>query len=342
MPSDDLQAVTFMEDLFHGHISLERTPDGLKPWRIPYWERDLYPPKDFLDRAESAAGVRLRFRTDAEVVALDVDTAVAGRYDCLVEGRRVASEKLEPGPATVRFTLPPGEKSVEVYLPQNSAVTVRRLAHSPGASLLPDPDRRPRWTTYGSSITQCGGADGPSETWPAIVARSCGFNLTCLGFGGHCHLEPMLARLIRDTPADVISLCLGINVYGHGSLGARTFKPAVIGLIKTIREKHPGTPIGVISPIASPPRETKPNGVGLTLEWMRAEIQDAVERLQRLGDDRLVYVNGLDVMNVEEAQVHMPDLLHPDATGYRLMAERIERLLFSHPLFAQRAGAKTA
>src|SRR5690606_22404431 len=162
-------------------------------------------------------------------------------------------------------------------------VLIHSLAVGSDATVAPPNDTsRPRWITYGSSITQCASADGPSATWPALVARSLGYDLTCLGLGGNCHRAPMGARLIRGPPADVITLCLGINVYGASSLGPRTFKAAVIGLIQLIRENHPTTPIGVISPIASPPRETKENLVGFTLEGMRVEVRDAVDRLQRL------------------------------------------------------------
>lgn len=333
-------SVALRDDLFHGHVSLERGPGWVKPWRIPHWEKELYPPDALIERAAAAAGVRLRFKTDAAAVSLDVQAEEpGGQIDCLVAGERLDAAPVQAGqPAAIHFSLPAGEKVVELYLPQTCPVTVHRLAIPAGAALQPAPETGPRWITYGSSITQCAAADGPSQTWPALVARAMGYNLTCLGYGGNCHLETMLARLIRDLPADVITLCLGINVYGAASMGPRTFKSAVIGLIRTVREKHPRVPIGVISPIASPPRESTPNAVGFTLQSMREEIEDAVRRLQRVGDDRLVYVSGLDIFNLEDAEKHMPDQLHPNAEGYRIMARRIVERLFSHPLFQNVSG----
>ena len=129
----------------------------------------------------------------------------------------------------------------------------------------------------------------------------------------------MVARLIRDLPADFVSLCLGINVQGVGSLSTRTFRPAVIGFVRLVREGHPGAPIAVMSPILSPPRETARNAAGLSLQDMRKEIQEAVWALRANGDIGVHYVDGLEVFGEAEVS-RLPDLLHPDAEGYRLLA----------------------
>jgi hypothetical protein len=59
------------------------------------------------------------------------------------------------------------------------------------------------------------------------VTRARGWDLTCLGYGGQRHLDPLIACTIRDRYADLISMCVGINIYGQGSLNVRTFLPAV-------------------------------------------------------------------------------------------------------------------
>ncbi|HEV2123154.1 MAG TPA: GDSL-type esterase/lipase family protein [Chloroflexota bacterium] len=173
-------------------------------------------------------------------------------------------------------------------------------------------------------MTQCAAAASPTQTWTAIVARERGLNLTCFGFGGQCHIEPMVARLIRDLPADYISLCLGINVYGARSLTARTFRPAVLGFIAIVRERHPDIPLVVISPIVSAPRETEPNQAGLSLALMRQEIAEAVEALRAHGDEALHYVDGLRIFG-PDLQHLQPDQVHPDAEGYRVLARNFLR-----------------
>ena len=160
-------------------------------------------------------------------------------------------------------------------MPQLCQVVVKSLKINSDAEISKVTDDRLKWTTYGSSITHCVRAHSPALTWPAVVARKHALNLTALGYGGQCHVDPMIAIMIRDIPADLITLKLGINVQGAGSLNPRTFKSAVIGMIKIIREKQPKTPIGIISPIISPPRENLKNN-GLSLCDMRSELQDAV------------------------------------------------------------------
>ena len=151
-----------------------------------------------------------------------------------------------------------------------------------------------------------------------------GLNLTCLGFGGECHLDTMVARTIRDLPADVVSLCLGINVFGGASLSPRSFRPAIIGFVQTVREGHPDIPLIVMSPIYSPPRESTPNVVGFDLPFMRQEVESAVRALQEYGDANIHYIDGLTNLSADHAHL-LPDSLHPNAEGYKLMGKNITR-----------------
>ena len=268
------------------------------------------------------AGVRLTFVSDTTTVAGDlIAMAECGPIDLCCNGEFIGSVPLEGRDHFHFNNLPAGEKRIELWLPQFGEFNLRTLAIDENASLAAHTDSRPRWITYGSSITQCRTAASPTQTWPAIVARKRDFNLTCLGFGGQCHLEPMVARLIRDLPADYLSICVGINIYGAGSLSPRTFRAAIIGFVQIVREKHPATPFAVMSPIYSPPREHVLNAVGFSLQAMRDEVSAAVDALQTAGDANLYYVNGLDLFG--EAYTHLlPDELHPNAEGYQIMGER--------------------
>ena len=161
-------------------------------------------------------------------------------------------------------------------------------------------------------------------TWPAIVARERGLDLTCLGYGGNCHLEPMIAMMIRDLPADLISMKVGINIYGAASLSPRTFRAALIGFVRILREGHPDTPLAVASPIFSPPRERAENAVGFTLEAMREEVAAAVDDLRAHGDRNVHYVDGLRLFGHELARL-LSDGTHPDAEGYKHLARNFTR-----------------
>jgi hypothetical protein len=228
----------------------------------------------------------------------------------------------------------------ELWLGLYHSVAIRALGIEDGSFFAPAPDSRPRWTTYGSSITMCRTAASPAQVWPAIAARRSGFNLTSLGFGGQCHLDQMVGTVIRDLPAEIITLKLGINVYGNSSLNARSYPPAVIGLVRTIREAHPYTPIGVITSIIAPERERTPNTVGCTLENYREMTRDAVSRLQAVGDERLKLFEGTELFGEADAE-HLPDGVHPDAEGYRRIGERVAKTVLP-ALLAMRGNGRSS
>lgn len=323
-----------LEDaLFQGAVSLERGHGWVRPWRIPYEDLPLFPPDGVGGTAQIPAGVRVGCLSDTRSVRLDWEPVAQGvTVDCVVEDRLVASTTAAPHAGSACFTdLDPGSKRLELYLSQCVGMRLTGLWVDDGASAVPPPSGRRRWLTYGSSITQCRQAASPAETWPALVARRNRLDLTCFGFAGNCHLEPMVACLLRDRPTDLISLCLGINVQGGATLAPRTFRPAVIGFVHLVREGHPGVPIAVMSPIVSPPRETAPNAVGLSLTRMRDEIRDAVEALRGRGDRDVHYVDGLELFGPEAAD-YLPDQLHPNAEGYRMLAKSFQRLV-AEPLF---------
>jgi lysophospholipase L1-like esterase len=272
------------------------------------------------------AGVRITFQSNTTMVAGAVADAdpESSPIDLCCDGQFVGTAELARQDGFCFDHLPDGQKQIELWLPQFGMFRLRGLVFSAGATLAPVEDTRPRWITYGSSITQCRAAESPTQTWPAIVARRLGLNLTCLGFGGECHIDNMIARMIRDLPADVISLCLGINVFGGASLSPRSFRPAIIGFAQTVREGHPDIPLIVMSPIYSPPREVTPNVVGFVLPFMRREIETAVHTLQEYGDTNIHYVDGLTNLSADHAHL-LPDDLHPNAEGYKLMGRNISR-----------------
>jgi lysophospholipase L1-like esterase len=140
----------------------------------------------------------------------------------------------------------------------------------------------------------------------------------------------MVARMIRDLPADYITLKLGINTH-TGSLSDRTFRAAVLGVIATIRDGHPTTPLAVVSPIYCTRLEqpaandgaadAPPAPAAMPLALMRQRIAEAVDVLRGRGDANLHYVDGLSLFGEADA-AYLGDQVHPDADGYRLLGRR--------------------
>lgn len=305
---------------WHGHVSLEQTAQYTRPWRIPLERKVLFFP-DLAARAGMQAGIRLAFRSNTrQITGTTLPFEEARNIDLYLDGVYFGTADFTDKSTFSFADIPAGEKLLELWLPQRSDFALQQLQIDEGATFSLAEDNRPKWITYGSSITHCGTAASPSFTWPGVVACGRNLNLTCLGFGGQCHLDIQIGQMMRDLPADYISICAGINIYGSGSLNARTFGANLIGFVQLLREKHAETPLALISPIYSFDRETNPNATGWTLQDYRDAVAEAVQRLQDYGDKNIIYVNGLDLFNEDLGHL-MPDNLHPNAEGYKTMGE---------------------
>jgi lysophospholipase L1-like esterase len=178
------------------------------------------------------------------------------------------------------------------------------------------------------------------DIWPVRAAQLMNLDVINFGFAGECQLDGFAARSIANTPADFISLKLGINLVNADSMRERAFIPAVHSFLDTVREKHPTTPILIISPIWCPFHETTPGPImidgallfakerpaelaagALTLVRIRELLTDIVSKRE---DKNLHYMNGLELMNEDDVDL-MPDKLHPNSAGYRLMGERFAK-----------------
>ncbi|PRW63944.1 GDSL-type esterase/lipase family protein [Actinopolyspora mortivallis] len=371
-------------DLLRGAVEVEHTEHGLLPHRLPARGRAQCPDEQLLTIESQPSGVRLVFRTAATLVELDVLATKKtyrgvptpppdGVHELLVDGRLVGragvsegnvltvdmstgETETRPGPVgTVRFPgLPEGTKDVEIWLPHNETTELRALRTDAPVESVP-PGDRPVWLHHGSSISHGSNATNPTATWPALAASLGGVELVNLGLGGNALLDPFTARTLRDTPAGMISLKLGINLVNTDLMRLRALTPAVHGFLDTIREGHLRTPLLVISPLHCPIHEDTPGPTApdaeavragtmrfratgdpgeraqgkLTLEVIRRELERVVR--QRAGEDpNLHYLDGRELYGAHDAVEHpLPDGLHPDTATHRLIGQRFAELAFA-------------
>ena len=344
-------ALAEIETLLDGHIDVRRRPASLQPLRLPAAELGFYDP---FTRwvATCAAGVRLRLSTDSRALRLTATQRISapapgaeprGAYDLMVDGVLHARAFGQGGAlmapdgaligdeafAIAFEDLPAGEKVLELVLPQAATVAITSLQIDEGASLAPAPDPRRRILFHGSSITHCMEAEGATSTWPAVAAGLAGVSHLNLGWAGSCLLSGMAARIIRDAPAEAVVLKLGINVHGEGLLKERSFLDSAHAMISIIRERKIEAPVLIVSPIFSPGREdiTSPGG-GVPLQRMRVLLQEVVDARRRARDLNIGYLDGRSLFG--EADAHLlPDDLHPNTEGYRLMGERFYAQMLS-------------
>ena len=378
-------------ELLCGVVGVETTPRGLQPRRLPAWAVAQAADGQLTMAESQPSGVRLVLRTGATVVELDTIPTKReyvgaprrpdGVYDLLVDGELTAQASAAGGdvvaidmttgssehragePTTLRFDgLPAGDKRVEVWLPHDE--TTLLVALRADAPVTAAPRTGPVWLHHGSSISHGSNAEHPTGTWPAVASLRAGVDLVNLGLGGSALLDPFVARVLRDTPADVISVKLGINVVNQDLMRLRAFRTAVHGFLDTIREGHPTAPLLVVSPVLCPMHEDVPGPSGfdtsamaegrlsfvatgdpdevaagkLTLRVIRAVLAGIVEQ-RASTDPHLHHLDGRELYGeADAAELPLPDALHPDGATHLLMGERFARLAFGEGPFGGVVG----
>lgn len=370
-------------DLLRGALEVEHTEHGVLPHRLPARARAQNTDGQLAMAESQPSGVRLAFRTRATTVELDTlptkrsyvgaPPRPHGVYDLIVDGSLAGQGSVTDGnvvivdmvagtaeqrsgrAGTVRFAgLPDGDKDVEIWLPHNETTELIALRTDAPVEPARDPGRRV-WLHHGSSISHGSDAASPTGIWPALAASLGGVELINLGLAGSALLDPFTARTLRDTPADLISVKIGINLVNLDLMRLRAFGPAVHGFLDTIREGHPTTPLLVVSPILCPihedtPGPCAPDFTGLSKGQLRfvamgdrAErasgkltlgvIRDELSRIvkQRAADDpNLHHLDGRELYGAADAaELPLPDQLHPDAATHRRIGERFAQRAFT-------------
>jgi hypothetical protein len=351
----------------HGIARMDKTARGITFSRLPEWTYPQHAHASIVAKmAERLSGVHIDIETAATQIAVTYRSLrdsnpstnwMAGpstiavttegfeqsishsNGDLRIWNFDVLEQEIEGEDSVAEFELPATNtpRLVQIWLPQNCPIELISIeANDEWQSA--DTSHQPLWLHCGSSISHCEDAGGPLGVWPVAAARELGLDVYNLLLGGCANLEQFAARTIRDMPAKLISLKLGINVVNNASYTARTFGPAVHGFIDTIRDAHKTTPILVISPVSCPahednpgPSETSLDGMvqgqpfsrhswigELTLRGIR-EILSELVAVRAATDPNIHYLDGLQLFNHNEA-LTMPDGINPDASGYRTIA----------------------
>lgn len=376
MPVPNWITTLITHDLVRGALELEVTEFGVLPHRLPTWARAQCADPQLAMVEAQPSGVRLVFRTEATAVELDalatrrlyvgMPPRPLGIYDLHVDSRLAAQASVGGGNmlridmstgastteqgavGTLKFSnLASGVKNIEIWLPHNEMTELVALRTNAPIERATD-DKTRVWLHHGSSISHGSDAASPSGTWPAVAANLMDVDLINMGFGGSALLDPFVARTMRDTPADIISLKIGINLVNLDLMRLRAFGPAVHGFLDTVREGHPTAPLLVISPILCPIHEETPGPTApdpaafstgklrflatgnpaevaagkLTLAVIRGELERIVQQ-RAASDPHIHYLDGRRLYGEADlAALPLPDQLHPDAATHRLIGER--------------------
>ncbi|MCM1428460.1 MAG: SGNH/GDSL hydrolase family protein [Clostridium sp.] len=132
----------------------------------------------------------------------------------------------------------PGEKECLLYLPMRSIVDEVYVLIDSTANIQPieNPFQR-KVVFFGSSYTHGTSCSRPGMSYPAQFQRATGYDVCALGVAGNSKLQQSYARLLADTDAEAFVF----DAFSNPS--AKEIRERFADFVKTIREKHPTTPL---------------------------------------------------------------------------------------------------
>jgi len=275
--------ILFLAGLFFGHYTLLFAQQDLR-WHDPLnvsgesivhgqaWPDLAY--HRLPDDAESkvrkavwglsrhAAGVKLRFKTDAEEIK--VRYVVSGRQEMPhmpatgVSGLDLYHKKNDQWiwvrgnysfADTIQYTFPiitnnKGEKDFDLYLPLYNEVTFLEIGVDVSAnfSFIEKSDRDLPVVVYGTSIAQGGCASRPGMAWTAILERKINKPMINLGFSGNGQLEESLIDYMASIESSLYILDCLPNLVRDTFTKEEIIK-RIIYSVKELKGKRPNTPI---------------------------------------------------------------------------------------------------
>lgn len=215
-------------------------------------------------------------------------------------------------------------REYRLYLPLYNSVKWLEIGVPEGTQFTPLPVRADKsLVVYGTSIMQGACASRPGMAWPTILSRKLDDPLINLGFSGNGRLEPEVLSMVNEIDAKVFVLDCLPNLVNQDEYPLDTVKSRILYAVRTLRQKHPATPIvlaehagytdAAINP-TSRKRFTEPNEV----------LRAAFAQLQAEGVKDLHLIPITDFNQDIETMV---DGTHPNDLGMMRYAEGYEKHL---------------
>jgi hypothetical protein len=305
--------------------ALRRLPSRLKDkLRAPVW-----------DLAQNPSGGRIRFRTDSTRIGIMAQNpgfsnmhhmASVGEngFDLYVGVDYTGSAWPDStGKIVKEWQVGRARqmRNITIYLPLYKAVTIQEINLDTDAQLQPPAPYRVSKPVvyYGSSITQGGCASNPGGSCQAILERKFDADFINLGFSGNGLGEPALAEAICELDPS----CIVLDFWANPS--AEQYGAALPGFVDILRKKWPRIPILVTSPFYFSAEATL-EAVAQEQSTKRRTAREFVEQQRGRGDQRIVFVDGLKMLDKTQA-AGLVDGVHCNSLGFYFNALGLEPFL---------------
>ncbi len=296
-------------------------------------EEDLARLPEGISQGYPSSGIRLRFRSDANFIAvrandwIRADMPIMPRsgshgFD-LYEGRDGSIPRLiyaykpmdENDPCLIRdgFEVRDAEPGVlmdfELNFPLYNGVLDFFLGVPAGSRIEPPlPLRKDKPVVfYGSSITQGASASRPGNCYTTMLARNLQVPHLNLGFSGRAKGEPEMARYIASLPMSAFVMDYDHNADTPEYLAA-THEP----FFKIIREAQPELPILMLS---RPNIEINPAEAAANYATVRRTYENA----RAAGDCKVFLIDGHTLFGSDQRDACTVDTCHPTDLGFYRM-----------------------
>jgi hypothetical protein len=301
---------------------LRRLPERMKEELVPrVWEL-----------AQQPSGGRIRFRTDSTRIGISAKNpgfsnmhhmASVGEngFDLYVGRDYRGSAWPDTNGKIIKEWRVSSERKMQditLYLPLYKAVSIQEVTLDAGARM----EAATAYAIgkpivyYGSSITQGGCASNPGGDCQAILGRMLDADYVNLGFSGQGFGEPAMARAICETDHS----CIVLDFWGNPT--SRQYADALPVFVDILRKKWPRMPILITSPYYFPVE-----AVGDTDQATKREsTHKFVEQRRKAGDKRIWEVDGLKMLNREQA-FGLVDGVHCNSLGFYFNALGLEPYL---------------
>ncbi len=171
---------------------------------------------------------------------------------------------------------------------------------------------------YGSSITQGACASRPGNSYQNMLSRRLDFNYVNFGYSGNGKGESAVAEYMASLDASAYVVDYDHNAPDVEHLAA-THEP----FVRILREKHPDTPILLMSKTDIP---RTPRAEEIT-QLRREVIRSTYEKLLAEGDRNIYFLDGQTVFAIHGGDSCTVDGTHPTDLGFMCMADAVEPFL---------------